>query len=1014
MAGAWAGVFGSFGRNSLRSALCALLSAPSLYSSFGSKPRLGDSWCGDGRLPWVGAAARRLPPEQVRSAGNILARRHVPSGMVPVLRIIRSLVIALGWGGGVSALMAAEPTLPKAVEFFEKQVRPVLASRCYECHSAAKKTKGGLALDTKEATLKGGESGVVLVPGDPEKSKLIEAVRYKNQDLQMPPKSIMPEAEIKVLEEWVKLGAPDPRTEKVAATAKAGRVIDINEGRKYWSYTPVSAPAVPKVANGGEAIRNPIDAFIRAKLEEKGLSPAEPADKATLIRRATFDLIGLPPTPEEVEAFVQDKAPDAFDRVIERLLASQHYGERWGRHWLDVARYADSNGMDENVALGHAWRYRDYVTRSFNEDKPFDRFTIEQIAGDLLPASEINTREEAITATGFLSLGAKVLAEPDVRKLEMDVIDEQIDVMGKAFLASTLGCCRCHDHKFDPIRQGDYYALAAIFRSTKSLGDDRLGALKFWNEHSLATPAQLEAKKAHEKAVTAKRAEVTAFTAKARAEIKAELQGHAAEYLAAAASLSMDADFAEVEKLAAANHLRPRYLLTCRQYLARNPAHPFFAAWRKLASEGNPAEVRKVYGHIFADTASALAAAKAKDPKATEPTDPAVKDAFAALNDIAGFLAVPDKDADAFEPEVVAKIEAMNHDLMEMDEKAPDPPAIMAVADGTITKTLPIHIRGSYLTLGKEMERGFPEVMRASLTKPVLPAKQSGRLELARWLASTENPLTARVMVNRVWRWHFGQGIVSTTDNFGMLGDKPSNPQLLDWLARGFMENGWSIKDLHRLIMRSATYQQSSAARYSMAGGQADPRLVDPENRLFWRANIQRLEAEEIRDSLLAVSGWLSPQIGGKTIPLHNKEFVFNHTSKDHTSYESPRRALYLPVIRNHLYDMLEQFDFPDPTMPTGSRNSTVIAPQALIMMNSPVAMESADRLAERLLNSRESDEQRLRRTFVLLYGRQATDAELRDTLSFLQQTAATEPIARAWSLVVQSLMAANEFMYLR
>ena len=926
--------------------------------------------------------------------------------------ILRSLVTAFLVGGGASVLTAAETASPRGMEFFEKQVRPVLVSRCYECHSAAKKVKGGLALDTKDATMKGGEAGIVLVPGDPEKSKLIEAVRYKNQDLQMPPKSIMPEAEIKVLEEWVKMGAPDPRTAS-PVVAKTGRVIDINEGRKFWSYSPVASPEVPKVPHPAAKIQSPIDAFVQTKLEEKGLTPAEPADKPTLIRRATFDLTGLPPTPAEVEAFMKDSAPDAFDRVIERLLASQQYGERWGRHWLDVARYADSNGMDENVALGHAWRYRDYVTKSFNDDKPFDRFVIEQIAGDLLPNTEIATREEALTATGFLSLGAKVLAEPDVRKLEMDVIDEQIDVIGKAFLASTLGCCRCHDHKFDPITQADYYALAAIFRSTKSLGDDRLGALKFWYEHSLATPEQLEAKKTFEKSVATKKAEVTSFIAKARADIKAELQGAAADYLAAAAELSMDADFSEVERIAKTYKLRPRYLLTCRQYLARHPEHPFFAEWKKLAAERKSAEVRKHYNQLFSDTAAALKAAKAANPKATEPTEPSVKDAFAALNDIAGFLAVPDKDADAFEPALAQKIEAMQTNVMDMEGKIPEPQAIMGVADGTVTKTLPIHIRGSYLTLGKEIERGFPEVMRASLTKPVLPAKQSGRLELARWLANSENPLTSRVMVNRIWRWHFGQGIVGTTDNFGILGDKPSNPALLDWLARKFMEDGWSIKDMHRLIMKSATYQQGSAARYSMADSKNDPRMIDPENRLFWRANIQRLEAEEVRDALLSVSGWLSPQVGGKTIPLRNKEFVFNHTSKDHTSYESPRRAMYLPVIRNHLYDMLEQFDFPDPTMPTGSRNSTVIAPQALIMMNSPVAMESSERLAKKLEAVANEDE-RIKQFYILLYGREATSGEVTNTLAFLHQVAAVEKPARAWALVLQSLMAANEFMYLR
>lgn len=888
-------------------------------------------------------------------------------------------------------ILAMEP-----MAFFEKEVRPLLINRCYECHSAEKKIKGGLALDTRHAILKGGDSGPGLVAGDPDKSKIIEAVRYQNHDLQMPPKSKLPDAEIKVLEKWVALGAPDPRTGAIASIDTKSK---LEEGRKHWAFQPLASVEPPT----GLA-RHPVDAFLIQALQNKGLSPAPPADKRTLIRRATFDLIGLPPTPEEVQAFLDDASPSAFNRVLERLLASPHYGERWGRHWLDVARYADSNGLDENVTLGHAWRYRDYVVKAFNNDKPYNDFLIEQIAGDLLPRSE-----DALTGTGFLSLGAKVLAEPDLQKLEMDIIDEQIDTLGKAFLGMTLGCVRCHDHKFDPVLQDDYYALAAIFRSTRSLSEERMGAIKFWYEHSLATPDQLSAKKTHEERVKTKRAELAAFTTKARNAIKAELQSKAAEYLAVAAMLRMDADYSAVESLAREHRLRPRYLLTCRQYLTRQAEHPFFATWHRL--QNNAEGVRQHYAPLFAE---ALKAQKG--------------DAYDALTDIAGFLAIPDKEADALDAEALAKIEAMNRDLKILDSETPEPPAIMGVADGTITRTLPVHIRGSYLTLGKPVERGFPEVMRTSLTKPVLPAKESGRLELARWMASTEHPLTSRVMVNRLWRWHFGKGIVSTTDNFGLLGDKPSHPALLDWLARTFMENGWSIKAMHRLLMSSQAYQQDSRERgagsrgYETEAAQSahssmrpapSPLLIDPENRLLWRANIQRLEAEQIRDAMLAVSGWLNPAIGGKTLPLRNREFVFNHTSKDGTTYESARRALYLPIIRNNLYDMLEQFDYPDPTMPTGSRNSTVVAPQALIMLNSPVVWHSAEKLAERLLEAA-TDEDRVQRVFALLFSRAPTSEEQKRILSLLTvpQFAANKPVA--WARVCQMLLSANEFIYLR
>ncbi|HYF36959.1 MAG TPA: PSD1 and planctomycete cytochrome C domain-containing protein [Prosthecobacter sp.] len=871
------------------------------------------------------------------------------------------------------------------MEFFEKQVRPVLIARCYECHSVEKKVKGGLALDTREGTLKGGDTGPALVSGDPDKSLLIEAVRYKNQDMQMPPKGKLEAAEIQVLEEWVKRGAPDPRTATVAV--KAGRVIDINEGRKFWSFAPLAAvtpPAVPQASS-------PIDAFIQAKLREKGLSAAPPADKRTLIRRATFDLIGLPPTPEQVDAFLADNEPKAFERLIERLLASPQYGERWGRHWLDVARYADSNGMDENVAFGHAWRYRDYVVRAFNNDKPFDQFLIEQVAGDLLPPSE-----EAITATGFLALGARVLAEPDVRKLEMDIIDEQIDTLGKAFLGMTFGCARCHDHKFDPITHEDYYALAAIFRSTRSLSSEKMGAIKYWHEYPTPTPEQLVEKKRFDEALAAKKAEVAEVIAKARKAVQAELHQRAAEYLAAAALLPAKATVLNARAAAKAGKLDAEFLLACRQYVDEHRDLPLFAMWRDCALTKDADAVREHYEPVFAE------ALKLKKGPAYE-----------ALIDPKGLFALPVKDGDVLDAATLAKIAAMNKKVAEFEtKKRPEMAAVMSVTDAEIVKALPLHIRGSHLTLGKPVERGFPAVMRATFTKPVLPPEHSGRLELARWMASGEHPLTARVMVNRVWRWHFGQGIVSSTDNFGILGGKPSHPELLDWLARTFVKSGWSIKELHRLIMNSAVYQQASNISFSTSS-EVDPRLVDPENRLLWRANIQRLEAEQIRDAMLFVSGWLNQEVGGKTIPLRNREFVFNHTSRDATTYESPRRALYLPIIRNNLYDMLEQFDYPDPTTPAGSRNSTVVAPQALIMMNAPVVMESSNRLAKRLA-ALADDNERLQQLYARLYGRPPLDHESARALALIRDLGATEKPERAWALLSQMLMAANEFIYLR
>jgi len=895
----------------------------------------------------------------------------------------RSFSLLLLVAAATASPLVAAPNAQQT-EFFEKQIRPILANRCYECHSVEKKTKGGLALDSAASTLKGGDTGPALVPGDPEKSLLISAVRYQDHDLQMPPKRQLSAEEVKALEEWVKMGAPDPRTAPVVA--KKGRVIDIEEGRKFWSFMPIAQVEPPKV----EGVTSPIDAFIQAKLKKEGLLPAPPTDKRTLIRRATYDLIGLPPTPKEVADFVADNSPEAFDKVIDRLLASPQYGERWGRHWLDVARYADSNGMDENIAFGNAWRYRDYVVRSFNTDKPFNQFLIEQIAGDLLPYSE-----DAMTGTGFLDLGARVLAEPDMQKLEMDTIDEQMDTIGKAFMGMTIGCARCHDHKFDPIRQADYYAMAAIFRSTRNLADEKMGAIKFWYEHSLATPEQVAEKKKYDEEVKAQKAKITAISTKARREIHEHLEKRATDYLVAAALLPEKPKLADVLPVAKAHDLDANVLLACRQYLDLHPTLPFFNVWRDLAPGHDAVALHEHYDAVFAD---ALATKKGE--------------AYTALTDLKGFLGLPAKDEDILDKATLAQIAAMTTEVTEFEAKEPDLPALMSVTDGKILKTLPIHLRGSYLTLGESVERGFPEVMRTSFAKPILPAKHSGRLQLAEWMASSEHPLTARVIVNRVWRWHFGQGIVASTDNFGELGARPSHPELLDWLARNFIENGWSIKDLHRLIMKSAVYQQASTVSFSPSD-KVDPRILDPENHLLWHANIERLEAEEIRDGMLYTCGWLDMTIGGKTIPLHNREFVFNHTSKDATTYESPRRALYLPVIRNHLYNMLEQYDYPDPTMPTGSRNSTVIAPQALIMMNSPVVMESSQRLATKLA-SLPSDQERVQQAYQLLFSRPPKDHELQDALAMVREFRTTEPPERAWAIFYQALYAANEFIYLR
>lgn len=935
---------------------------------------------------------------------------HTYSAIPLILFILSAL--------GCAAVRADEapqsvpPITDQQRDFFEQEVRPILVGKCYECH-AGREVSGGLLLDSKNGLRKGGDSGSAIVVGDPDASLLIEAVRYQNPDLQMPPKNALSAAEIASLERWVAMGAPDPREDAVVSGGPRPTGMSIEDGRKFWSFRPVADPPLPEV-DEENWVRSPVDAFVLSKLESMGLSPAPPADKRTLLRRVTFDLTGLPPTPAETEAFLADQEDGAFNRVVERLLSSPHYGVRWGRHWLDVARYADSNGLDENLAYGQAWRYRDYVVNAFNNDKPFDRFLVEQVAGDLLPHADAETK----TATGFLVLGAKVLAEPDMEKLVMDTIDEQLDATGKAFMAMTIGCVRCHDHKFDPLKQTDYYALAAIFKSTRTFAESRTGVIKHWHEYSFATAEELESLKEVDARIAKLKSAASSFRSRAMTKLRDEARAKAVEYLMAAARFEPSMSLAEVTTIAEPFGLHPRILHHCRLHLAYNKSDPFFAPWHELSQNGGAEAVEQHYRPLFERMEQALQAAKEKDAKATTLADPQLEQARVALHDLSGFLAVPPKAEYAFDEETLAEYYKLEDEARLFESSAPDQATAMGVSEQETLSEVPVHIRGSHLNLGKPVRREFPEVMRTSSVRPVFPKAQSGRLQLAEWMASTQHPLTARVMVNRIWGWHFGRGIVGTTENFGQLGDRPSHPELLDWMARHFMESGWSVKDLHRLILTSSTYQMDSI--HPNAASSAE---IDPENLALWKFRQQRLEAEQIRDAILAASDRLDLTLGGKTIPLRNRQFVFNHTSVDHTKYDSLRRALYLPIIRNNVYTLFEQFDFPDPTMPTGHRSSTVVAPQALLIMNSDLVMDSADALALHLAAHSKDDNERIRLAYEKTLGRPPSTEESQRALAFIgdltsQALTATgvdeSQVMRAWSMLCQSLFATNEFLYVR
>ena len=935
---------------------------------------------------------------------------------MPIPSAISSVAIFLSALLCAAPSKADEPNAARTIsqaerEFFEKHVRPLLANHCYECHSA-KEINGGLRLDSRAATLKGGDSGAVITPNKVDSSLLIEAVRYKNRDLQMPPQNRLADAEIRVLEKWIEMGAPDPR-EEPGQTGSPPVGMSIEDGKQFWCFQPVASPVPPQVQNTAW-IRSPVDAFVLRRLETEGIAPAPTVDRRTLIRRVTYNLIGLPPTPAEVNEFLADNSDDAYEKLVDRLLASPHYGVRWGRHWLDVARYADSNGLDENIAFGTAWRYRDYVVDAFNSDKPFDQFIVEQLAGDLLP----NANQQTKTATGFLVLGAKVLAEPDMEKLVMDTIDEQIDATGKVFTAITLGCARCHDHKFDPLKQKDYYALGAIFKSTKSFSGKNTGAIKYWNEHSFATEDQLAEIKAVEAEISKRKSEASSYKNAAITKIRDAARARPTEYLMAATLFKPSTPLAEVIAIAEPRQLHPRILHHCRLHLEYNQGDPFFAPWSRLAANGGERAVEQHYRPLFERSATELAAAKKKDSATKKLNDPELEAARAAVHDLSGFLAVPPKVDYAFDADTLAEYHRLEEVARLFESAAADEPSAMGVAEAETLTELPIHIRGSHLNLGEPVARGFPEVMRTSLDRPTFNAAESGRLELARWLASPSHPLTARVFVNRVWGWHFGRALVASTENFGKLGNRPTHPSLLDWLARHFMESNWSVKTLHRTILLSSTYQMASQNANGSPAMQ-----VDPQNDLLWRFRIQRLEAEQIRDAILATSDRLDMSLGGKTVPLRNRQFVFNHTSVDHTKYDSVRRSLYLPIIRNNLYSLFEQFDFPDPTMPTGHRNATVIAPQALFLMNSPLVMDSAEQMATQLLDVTSSDEERVRLAYNRTLSRDPSTDEMNRAINFIGElTSNHQPDVgssltrsqEAWTVFCHSLYASSEFIYVR
>ncbi len=808
-----------------------------------------------------------------------------------------------GWGWFVGGLVfAGDSATQEQLDFFENRIRPVLIEHCFQCHSDDAKTpKGGLRLDSRAAVLQGGDSGAAVVPGHAEQSILIEAVRYES--LKMPPQGKLPEAVVSDLVKWVAMGAPDPRVGETIPVASA----PTDAGKDHWAFEPITDPPPPSVGDNSWPLADS-DHFILNRLEQKGLHPAEDADRYTWLRRVSLDLTGLPPTVEDIHRFVDDQSPMAYEKVVDRLLASPAFGERWARHWLDLVGYADQIGTSNNVFARYAWKYRDYVIGSLNRDMPFDQFVREQLAGDLLTYDSPEQQADSIIATGFLVLGDLEIVEADKAKMRVDIVDQQVVKTGKAFLGMTIGCARCHDHKFDPISQRDYYAMAGFFYNTQSVYKTDRGVWSDIVEHELPqTESQL-----------ARQAE--------------QVQQHAT-------------------KLSA------------------------------YKDERDTATTRK-------DELEALLKEEGEKEASQEQW-------------------TQERDG------LVERIDQLDQQILHAEYFARGLQKTYGVRDVSDADDMRITIRGNPHALGEKVPRGFMSVVTESgAVGPAIPPKVSGRREFANWLASADNPLTARVTVNRIWQKLFGAGVVPSVDYFGVRGEVPTHPELLDHLATKFIRNGWSRKSLIRSLVLSRSYRMSSAYDEQSYGR-------DPANSLLWRMNRCRLDAEALRDSMLAVSGQLLSSTGGPALPLEFVENVKNIDPKNvnPVSFSIKRwrpqqemqRTVYLPVIRSALQpgpaELRNVFDFPQPAEFSGQRATTEVPTQALFLMNSPAVKQYAVKLAEQVKGVATENDARLELLWLCTLNRPITSVEKDASQPFVSGD------ETGWHELCHALLMTNEFL---
>lgn len=1115
--------------------------------------------------------------------------------------IVRSFRVTIASLLGFIALNANAQS-PQQVEFFEKSVRPLLVEHCLECHGAnEKKIKGGLRMNSRAELLAGGDSGPAIDLAKLSESRFLRSLSHTDEDLKMPPKGKLPEAVIVTFSKWVKDGAPFPsKADNNSNTPLKKEELFSEEQKKFWAFQPITRPTPPKVKNASW-VKNPIDAFVLAKLEANGMLPALPADKRTLLRRVTYDLTGLPPTPEDLKDFLSDNSPNAWERVIDRLMRSPRYGESQARHWLDVARYADSNGLDENIAMSNAFRYRDYVIKSFNDDKPYDVFVKEQIAGDLFADADSNP--DRLTATGFLVIGPKLLAEPDKQKMKLDIADEQLDTIGKSMLGLTLGCARCHDHKFDPIPTKDYYGLLSIFTSTRTMKNLRTVAQAYERALPLNEPKQVTENRNRQ--IKDKENEKSRLNQEIRDRLLKDAREKVAAYLLASADargafgvsrmlnskeipkgtiiveaektvggnadkdsnalgkgigiiysikpennvakysidIAQDGEyelelrFASMEKrpvnilvnealsikeaakettggwnpehqtwhsegkirlkkgknfvtiqgvgllphidkfailpplptglegmgrasagnvpeVALKRQLVPEFVNGWNEFFRTKPVDPIFEPWlavRELSDLGFEKNAKPILAKfkfpnevLEGETPKNLKEFAERYQKFLSKNDAAKK----IVNDANGPFKLPSllpSNPETYFPTEIARISQLNNEVQKLAQSAPPTITVLAVEDGAKyselradgkPRNLFVQIRGNYLSPGEEAPAIFPRIVAGEKQTPigfvststdVPPAiqnetrygksrKSSGRMEFANWLADPKNPLTPRVMTNRIWLHLFGEGIVRTPDNFGKLGERPTHPELLDWLSSEFISQGWSIKRLQKLILLSNAYQMSSTISNANVA-------TDPENRLLWRFNRRRLEAEKIRDAVMVVAGTLDEKMGGSLLTNGNFSYVTNDANLNVGRYENHRRSVYLPVLRNMVFDFFQAFDVAEPHVANGKRASTVVAPQALYLMNNPFIRKESEQFAASLIKiAPQNQRQRIELAYLRAFSRSPQTSETAESEKFLkeidQKIKPNQPDVKkrelqAWTIFCQAVIASSEFIYL-